>query len=73
MSINDKSSNNLNPQPFIIFNKDLLAELRDPNQFIYFNPKPSDWDYVDNWIPMPDNIIFKSIDEAIILPVPKFL
>ena len=35
-------------------------------------PRPFNWALVDNWVPMKEDIIFKSMDKAIILPVSKY-
>lgn len=60
-------------QSFIIWNdKDDNCHLNEENSFIEWIPKPFNWQLVDRWVPMPQDILFKTIDKAIILPVSNY-
>ena len=67
---NDNNDENQIRKQFIKWdNQDDKVIQNSPNQFIQYMPMPQNWGYVDNWVPLPQDNIFRSIDKAIILPV----
>ena len=61
-----------NSNQFIVWDNEKNIIKDSPNQFIQHFQKPYNWGYVDQWIPLPQDQLFKSIDKAIILPVSQY-
>lgn len=68
----DKESNRQRKQLIKWNNQEDKTISNNPNQFIQYLPMPPNWGLVDNWVPLPQDNIFRSIDKAIILPVSQF-
>ena len=60
---------------FIVWNgeeEDTSSNKEGNNSFIEWIKKPFNWQLVDEWVPMPQDNLFKTIDKAIILPVSNY-
>lgn len=53
-----------------VFDLQKMYNQQNGNELVSFSPTNNI--FVDDWIPEPEDIIFKSIDKAIILPVSKY-